>query len=163
MDLRAVLLAVCVCAIPHGEAAQLYKSVTRDGRITYSDRPPEDARASTSVINVETHGNEVAARAAPAAQSREDNEKIIRRRPPEPDRSAVLAATHALDEARKALIAAQESSTPEDWIYFGPNNPVGMLRAPKPEFQARLESLEKQVKVAEITLDDAERKVRLGF
>jgi len=145
---------------PARRGAQLYKSVTSDGRVTYSDRPPEDARASTSVIKVDTRGNELAARAAPVIvgpRGESENEKIIRRRPPEPDRSAVLAATRALEEARQALAAAQESSTPDDWIYFGTG------RAPRPEYLARLESLETRVKGAETALADAERKVRLGF
>jgi hypothetical protein len=86
-----------------------------------------------------------------------DYAEIIRRRAPVDDEARIIQARERLEAARQALAAAQESSTPDDWIYFGPNNPLGMRRAPRPEYQARLENLERNVQIAEEQLRTAER------
>jgi hypothetical protein len=65
-----------------------------------------------------------------------------------------------VDAARSALADAQEGSSAEDWIYFGPNNPVGMRRAPRPEYAQRLQRLEGDVVAAENELRDLERDAR---
>ena len=55
---------------------------------------------------------------------------------------------------------AQANSTAEDWYYFGPNNPVGMRRAPRPEYSERLQRLEGDLLVAEDELARLERELR---
>jgi multidrug efflux pump subunit AcrA (membrane-fusion protein) len=86
-------------------------------------------------------------------------EELIRRRPAAPNDTAVRSAQARLEQARAALAAAQASSAPDDWIYFG----AGRGRAPRPEYEARLDSLDSEVKAAEQQLADEERKLRLGY
>jgi hypothetical protein len=166
--LRRGKFALFVLALAAGasHAAQLYKSIGPDGRVTYSDRPPAGA-ARVEVIPVEPAGPRVdrAPNSAPSAstatpQVQPDYEQIIRRRKVVDD-SEVKAAERALAAARAALQEAQENSTPEDWQYFGGRWGRGG-RFPKPEYAARLEALEQGVKQAEGALTEAQRRFRLA-
>ena len=159
MNLRiAILVVLGVLAFDAG-AVVLYKHVDEKGRVTYFDRPvmPGDG-ARLERLDIDTSANPARV-APPAATARveSENERIIRRRPAEPDTRPLDAARQRLDAARGALEAAQASSTPEDWIYFG-----NRTRAPRPEYLARIESLENAMKAAEADVAEQERRVRLG-
>jgi hypothetical protein len=153
-----------------GHAVQLYKSTGPDGRVTYSDVPPA-ASTRAEVVTVDTSANAFdagrsrapsAARqpATAAAKPETVYEQIIRRRTVVDDRE-VKAAEKALEAARSALRNAQENSTAEDWIYAG-GRWGKPSRFPTPEYAARIEALEKQVKQSEEALAEAERRLRLA-
>jgi hypothetical protein len=62
--------------------------------------------------------------------------------------------------ARSPPADALANSPPEDWYYFGPNTPVGMRRAPRPEYTERLARLEGDLLEAEAELARLERELR---
>jgi len=84
-------------------------------------------------------------------------EELIRRRPASPNEAAVRNAQARLDRARAALENAQNNSVAEDWIYYGNGH-----RGPRPEYAARLDSLDAELKAAQEQLADEERRARLG-
>jgi hypothetical protein len=141
-------------------AAVLYKLTDNRGRVTYVDALPKDFAGTVQRMNIDT-AEHVITLQEPAVRSlrtQAENEAIIRRLPvPNPSEEQVRVARLKAAAARAALESAQNNSTPDDWIYFGPGNPVGMRRAPRPEFQARLESLERDVQQAEDEVRAAER------
>jgi len=144
-------------------AVVLYKAIDANGRVTYSDSPPPAGIAARVVpLDIDTD----ALPTAPAwrdsfsqSAGARDLEELIVRRPAQPSDAGVRAAQARLDRARAELEFAQDNSTPDDWIYFGRTQ----RRAPRPEYLARLNSLEAEVAAAQTALDDEERKLRLGF
>ena len=143
-------------------AAVLYKLVDPAGPVTYTDAIPRGWSGPVTRIEVDTSANQVtpdripevlAAAPSPAASL--------------PPRRAGVSAEERLrfararvDAARMALADTQAHSTAEDWYYFGPNNPVGVRRAPRPEYAARLERLEGDLLAAEDELTRLERELR---
>jgi len=140
-------------------ATVLYKLVDLDGHVTYTDAVPRGWSGPVTRIDVDTSANNVApaqipevlaaaplpVQTRPAGASAEERLRFARAR---------------VDAARSALADAQANSTPEDWYYFGPNNPVGMRRAPRPEYTARLARLEGDLLEAEDELARLERELR---
>ncbi|HYC37679.1 MAG TPA: hypothetical protein VEC19_14730 [Usitatibacter sp.] len=157
----AVLLALAATEA-WGEVL-VYKLTDRAGNVTYSDRVPRGFDGQVERRLIEPGERSVrlpdpVAAGTDVARAETDWEKIIRSRPaPDPSEARVAAARARLANARQALENAQNNSTAEDWIYFGPNNPAGMRRAPRPEYQERLARLEAEVLAAEEALRIAER------
>lgn len=162
--MKTLAIAALLALAFDAGAVVLYKSIDATGRVTYSDQPPSANGARSVVpIDVDPYPPAAAPYKPPVALSRgEDLDQIIRRRPAAANDARVRAAQARLDAARAALEAAQASSTPEDWVYFG-IRPGGPNRMPRPEYLARLESLDADVKAAEGQLADEERRLRLGF
>jgi glutaredoxin len=50
--LRVFLCALCLCSAAHAE--KLYKVVGPDGKITYTDRPPEDGKSKISTMEIQS-------------------------------------------------------------------------------------------------------------
>ena len=125
----------------------LYKLTGRDGAVTYVDAVPKGFAGNVEKLVIDPGEHSV------RLADRLENEQVIRRRAPADPREAKVAAAQArLEQAKQALESAQASSTPEDWIYMGPGR-----RAPRPEYEARLNQLEQQVRAAEESLRVAER------
>jgi hypothetical protein len=145
-------------------ATTLYKLVGPDGKVTYTQSVPADFQGRVSRLDIDPDANRSASPPAPKAGSGDvsretEAEKIIRRRPP--DNGPVVAAARAkAAAARRTFEDARDNSTPDDWIYVGPNNPLGMRRFPKPEYEARLASLEQAAKQAEEEASEVERNNR---
>ena len=160
---RISLAAGLVSLAFNAGAVVLYKTIDANGRVTYSDSPPRAGNAARVVpLDIDTSAlPTVPAWRSSLAQSAgaRDLEELIVRRPAQPSDAGVRAAQARLDRARAQLQFAQDNSTPDDWIYFGRTQ----RRAPRPEYLARLESLEAEVASAQAALDDEERKLRLGF
>lgn len=159
--LKTSLALLLIAAATEVYGATLYKLTSPSGEITYSDAVPKGFRGTVKRLDIDTR--ERVAVLAPGAQGQvqatvPDYAEILRRRPPADESEARIAeARERLEAARRALADAQENSTAEDWINFGRFNKSGMRRAPRPEYQARLESLERDVQVAEEQLRRAER------
>ena len=151
-------IAVLAC---NAGAVVLYKSIDANGRVTYSDQPPRGAVTRVVPLEIDISAlptvpawRESLAQSAGAA----DIEDLIRRRPTAPNEAAVRAAQARRDRARAALDSAQNNSLAEDWIYYGNGH-----RGPRPEYAARLDSLDAELKAAEQQVADEERKARLGY
>jgi hypothetical protein len=132
----------------------IYKIIGKDGKVTYSSEPPPgDAKATK--VDIAPGNTAVAPKAGPREET--EYEKVIRRKPaPSGNDGAVRQARDRLEAARKALENARESVDPEDWTYT--NRPgVGPRRFPRPDYTARLERLEADVKSAEEAVAEAER------
>lgn len=85
-----------------------------------------------------------------------EGEEVTRWRPPD-NEAQIEAARLRARAARKAFEDARDNSTPDDWVYVGPDNPLGMRRFRKPEYEARLAELERQATLAERELAELER------
>ena len=151
---RIALSLVIALAAADASAAVLYKLTDRQGRVTYSDSPPKDFAGSVQRMNIDTgeHVITLQESAVRSLRSQAENEEIIRRRPdPAPGEERLRSARLKAAAARAALEAAQNNSTPDDWIY----SPGG--RAPRPEYEARLQQLEREALAAEEEARNAER------
>ena len=162
--MRILLLAALVTALAAGDAAaaRLYKLTDAKGRVTYVDRAPAgfdgrvepiDIDTSASTVKLPNAGDAVRNSAAAQVIHRGQEQKLSSIKAAELE---IEQARTQVEAARRALQDAQDNSLAEDWIYF-PNR----FRAPRPEYAARLESLDAAVKAAETNLADAERKLRL--
>lgn len=159
--LKTSLALLLVAAATEVYGATLYKLTDASGEVTYSDAVPKGFRGTVKRLDIDTSEKVAVLTPGPRGQVQAspppDYAEIIRRRAPVDDEARIIQARERLEAARQALAAAQESSTPDDWIYVGPNNPLGMRRAPRPEYQARLDNLERNVQIAEEQLRTAER------
>lgn len=159
--LKTSLALLLIAAATEVYGAILYKLTSPSGEVIYTDTVPRGFRGTVKRLEIDT--SERVAVLTPGARRQvqanaPDFAGIISRRPPVDEEEIRIAqARQRLESARQALAAAQENSTADDWIYFGPNNPAGMRRAPRPEYQARLENLERDVQIAEEELRAAER------
>lgn len=160
MLVKASLTLLLFTVASEAWGTTLYKLTEPSGRITYADSVPRGFPGAVQRLDIDTSEHVVTLPEASRGevQVRPDYAEIIRRRPPPPDEARILGARERLEAARRALADAQENSTAGDWIYFGPRNPLGMRRAPRPEYQARLEQLERDVQVAEERLRLAEAR-----
>jgi hypothetical protein len=160
--IRTSLALLLIAAATEAYGTTLYKLTDPSGEVTYTDAVPKGFRGTVKRLDMDTSAKVAvitpSARAGEVEATVPDYAEIIRRRPPVDENEVRIAEARArLEAARRALTDAQENSPATDWIYFGPNNPAGMRRAPRPEYQARLESLERNVQIAEEQLRMAER------
>jgi hypothetical protein len=160
--MKRLFLSIGLAALAcHAGAVVLYKSIDASGRVTYSDQPPSGGAARVTPLEIDTSALPTANlwRDSIAQQAGASNiEELVRRRPAEPNEAAVRDAQARVDRARAALDNAQNNSIAEDWIYYGNGH-----RGPRPEYAARLESLDTELKAAEQQLAEEERKARLGY
>jgi len=97
MKIFATVAALLLASVALSAGAQVYKSVTPDGRVTYGDKPVPGARVSQVDVDKGLIG------VAPVTP--EDRDGLVRRL----DQQRVLAAerTRSVDEARRALEQAE--------------------------------------------------------
>lgn len=157
----SLALLLLIAAATEAYGTTLYKLTDATGQVTYADAVPKGFRGTVKRLDIDTSDKVAVLSPGPRGQVQAtvpDYPEIIRRRAPVDDNAARVAqARERLEAARAALAAAQESSSPDDWIYLGPRNPLGMKRAPRPEYEARLSRLEREVRLAEEALAAAER------
>ena len=151
---RIALTLFIALAAADASAAVLYKLTDSRGHVTYVDTPPKDFAGTVQRMDIDT-GERVITLQEPAVRelrSLAENEEILRRRPAaDPGIERVRAARLKAAAARAALDSAQNNSLAEDWIYFRGG------RAPRPEYEARLQQLERDVQQAEEEVRTAER------
>ncbi len=158
--LELILTSLLVLAVAQAASAQaLYKYTDKDGKVSYSDKPPKpgekaelvktDANVnvisapSNKVEGVKQSLQEVNARAAARANLRE---KL---------RADVDTAKATLEQAKKALEDGREA-TPEERQIIVRQGGNAVLR--KPEYYERIAVLEAAVKQAEENLAKAQEK-----
>jgi hypothetical protein len=142
-------------------AAVLYKLVDPTGNVTFADAVPSGFRGDITRIDVDTSAMPTRPTMDIAKESVRLDAALAARRLAEVRREDEIAAARArVAAASAALEEAQNNSVASDWVYVGPNNPVGMRRFPRPEYQARLSQLESELLAAQGTLDRLERDAR---
>lgn len=158
--LKTVLGVLLALIATDAWAVVLYKLTDRAGNVTYADAVPKGFDGQVKPLTIDP-GQHVAP-SPPATRPPSEYERMLRTPPAaivavDAREQRIRAARAKFEEARRALDDAQNNSSAEDWIYLGPNNPVGMRRMPRPEYQARLETLSNNLARAQEELRAAER------
>jgi hypothetical protein len=156
----SVVFSLVAIAVDAG-AAVLYKLVDPLGRITFADMVPEGFEGTVTRMVVDTGPKTIAPERIPEVLARTpiDHEAVVPRRVVS-DEERLKVAAERVETARAALQVAQETSDASDWIYLGPNNPLGMRRMPRPEYQDRLARLEQEAAAAVNDYDTLRRQLR---
>lgn len=155
----AALLAAFATA--DAGAAVLYKLVDPLGRITFSDTVPRSFDGTVTRLDIDTGTNVITPTPSGEAVLRAPVEyDLLVRRPDTSGEERLRLAAQRVEDARLALAEAQDNSLAEDWIYLGPDNPLGMRRMPRPEYQARLDQLAGNVVIAEAEYDALRGRLR---
>jgi len=169
-SISAVMLAgvMALAAAGMGHAQALWKYTDKDGKVTYSDKEPkkgEKAQLVTSdpaanVIDAPKNTGE----AAPQKSREEKNRVAERENQRNQLRDALDAAKAELEAAKSALEAGREPLPEEIQLVVGrtpTGAPTGANAAMrKPEYYARIKSLEEAVKKAEEKVENADRDYR---
>ena len=133
-------------------AQTLYKLIDKDGKVTYSEKPPKDFDGKVVPLNIDPNANTAtlpkpsaspapAARTAPSAASNSADK--------------VQAARDKVESAKKALQDAIDNPREDEIQRVG--NKGGFTRpVPTEEYQKRLEGLKENVRKAEEELKVAE-------
>ena len=171
-SIPAIMLAgaAALTATSFGYAQALWKYTDKDGKVTYSDKAPkkgENAQLVTSdpaanVIEAPKNTREG------VPQKMQDGKNRAAEREGKRDQlsNALKAANDELDAARAALEAGREPLANEVQIIVGrsptgaPTSANAIIR--KPEYYARIASLEEAVKKAEANVEIAEQNARRG-
>ncbi|MGZ5032700.1 MAG: DUF4124 domain-containing protein [Usitatibacter sp.] len=180
--ITATVVAACVFAFD-AAAQTLYKLIDKNGKVTYSEKPPKDYDGQVIPMNIDPKANTMAAPKAPAPQREQaegkgatENEKIIRRRIVT-DSDRLQEARDRVEAARKAYEDARDNPGEEDlnWIARGaspqgaPKAPAlpqpgqkgtGARPVPTDEYVARVAALEKAWHDAEEQLRALEKELR---
>jgi hypothetical protein len=169
--LSFALAGLLGCAISGAADAQgLWKYTDKDGKVTYSDKPPKKgetaqlvtADPSANIIDAPTKAGEGNTRRSEERESK--GRKNERDRANENLRAALEAAKAELDAAKAALESGKDPLPSETQIIVGRNkagDPTGansIMR--KPEYYSRIAALEEAVKKAEEKVDTAEKNFR---
>lgn len=161
---RALCAAVVALALGDAAAVTLYKHVDPSGRVTYSDQPPAAPAKRLERFDVDPGppGTPPAApRYVPSETAQQLSRQFAESRARERAAEAVVtAAERELDAAKHRLFAAQESNDPEDFWWVGAAMGRNPTRLPRPEYLARVEALEGDLRAAEEKLAEARRRAR---
>lgn len=160
----AILTLFAVFAASLADAQQLWKYVDKDGKVTYSDKPPRKDEKAEEVKNdpkanvIESHKVPAAAPAKGTAGSAATPDRAKAR---DDAMKNVDAARASLDAAKKALEAGKEPQAGETQIIVGrtgEGKPTGINSVMrKPEYYERVKALEDAVTAAEKNLEEAEK------
>ncbi|HEX4859336.1 MAG TPA: DUF4124 domain-containing protein [Usitatibacteraceae bacterium] len=148
------------------DAQGLWKYTDKDGKVTYSDKPPKPGEKAEQVKNdpnanvIESvKGKSTAAPASPKT-SPPKAAPVDRRAQLDAAIAAVAAARAELEAARKALEDGREPLPEEVTVTVGrtktgaTSGSNSVIR--KPEYYERVALLEETVRVAEVKLEEAE-------
>jgi hypothetical protein len=157
----ALVFAGSALAMDDAAAMAVYKLIGKDGKVTYTQLPPSNFDGSISRLDIDADANAVTL-PAPVSRAELTRKEVVAgkvvRPLSVPDGDRLEAAQKRVDAAQRALEDAQNNAGPEDYIWFGPNNPLGMRRALKPEYLARISQLEQDLNLAQEDLKTAERR-----
>jgi hypothetical protein len=142
--------ALALGLLAAGASAQpLYKLIDRNGKVTYSEKPPKDFDGQVIRLDIDPKAN-TATLPKPGAPA---SEAISASRASD-DR--VRAAKEKLESARKAYEKARDNPRDEDLTFIG-NKGGGTRPVPSEEYSKKLQALEQAVKDAEEEVKRAER------
>jgi len=144
--------AIALLAAPCVDAQTLYKLIGKDGKVTYSEKPPKDFDGKVIRMDIDPKANTATlpegsrlregGEASKSAAARDDQLKAARAR---------------VDAARKALEEARANPGEGDIARMGIKG-GGTRPVPTEDYQRRLEQLERDVKDAEDALQKLERE-----
>jgi len=146
----AALLAVFFASDAPAQA--LYKLIDKNGKVTYSEKPPKDFDGKVIRMDIDPNANTAtlpkpAARAEPEAAKRAPAAATAA--------GAVATAREKLEAARKALQDARDNPREGDVQWMG-NKGGGTRAIESDDFKKRLATLEQDVRRAEEELKVAE-------
>ncbi len=151
-------------AVAQAQTSTLYKHVDKDGKVTYSDKPPpkdEEARkdgTASKKLGMDNERNVIKstpkssdAPNSKAADNRKKNESIAKEK-------AYEDARKAYDAARAAYESGKEPRE-DEWRTVGVSK-GSPARVPNEAYEERIKRLEAAVAAAEQQLREAERALR---
>jgi hypothetical protein len=154
----ALTLGLCLPAAS-ALAETLYKLIDKNGKVTYSEKPPKDFDGKVIRLDIDPNANTATlpkpAAKGEGARQETESEKIIRRQAPNND-DRIREAKAKLEAARQALADAQSNESDGDFMIVR-NAGGGVRRVPTPDYAARLAALEKAITDAELALSNAEK------
>jgi hypothetical protein len=155
MRTYATAMLLVLAAAAAAQTAQIYKSVDKEGNVTYSEEPPPGVEAQP--ITVDTHPTPQRRQEAEDVRSRmlQEGQEVDRRLAQERQRRETLQielerAQQALADARRELDTGLEPLPGER---IGTVSGKSRLRE---EYFARIEKLKDAVKAAERQVQDAQ-------
>lgn len=163
VERSTILLMTLVCVIAlHAHAQTLYKVVDKDGKVTYTDKPPKETDKKTTVKEVKIDPNaNITKLNNKDSSGREQKFADIKARGDERAskrdklQADVEGAEQALEKAKKSLEIGRTPLEGEGRIIVGKG---GNSVQRTPEYDKRIEGLEAAVKKAESALKDAQVK-----
>jgi hypothetical protein len=144
----AAFLAVAFLA--DASAQTLYKLVDKNGKVTYSEKPPKDFDGKVIRMDIDPNANTAT---LPKPTVRPEPEAA--RRAPAAGAGAVEAAREKVDAARKALQDARDNPGEGDIQRLGKKG-GGTRPVESEEYRKRLATLEENVRKAEEELKVAQ-------
>jgi hypothetical protein len=148
--------AACGCLAASVASAAIYKLVDKQGRVTYSSEPaPSGFEGGVTRLEIDVNAN-VGSSNLPAEAKPPRAPRTAALLGPSRDQLLVDARGRA-EEARRAYEELRDNASADNYIYFGPGNPVGMRRMPKPEYVERLAVLERAMQAADAEVGRLER------
>jgi hypothetical protein len=157
-----VALALGIGAAALDASAQtLYKLIDKNGKVTYSEKPPKDFDGKVIRLDIDPNANTAtlpkpAPPPAPAAGGSAGNSDApVSKTQPKSSGDKVQDARDRLDAAKKALENARNNPGESDLSFIG-NKGGGTRPVPSDAYTAKLAALEAAVKAAEEELKRAE-------
>jgi len=154
---RMILAAVLAMALP-AAAETLYKLVSPDGKITYSQEPPKNFDGKVIKLEIDPNANTAEGRKVPpkAAGKPKSNLEVIQANPNAAHEDKIEAAKEKLAAAREAYEQARDNPGPDDVQRIGTVK-GGARPVLSESYVKRLEKLEGDMKQAQAELDRLER------
>lgn len=144
--------AVALLAASASVGAQtLYKLIGKDGKVTYSEKPPKDFDGKVIRMDIDPKANTAT---LPEGSRLHEQSEASKRAGARDDR--LKAARARVDAARKALEDARANPGEGDIARMGIKG-GGTRPVPTEDYQQRLAKLERDVKEAEDELQKLER------
>ncbi len=156
------LIALCVVLSCAASAQTVYKEVDKDGKVTYTDKKPDDNSKKTEKVDINTNRNitqplakkeEKEEREGSSRSSAKPEQRIAR------DNDLLEKLTQARENLERAKEALASAQTPADdeWI-----NTIRGARIPSEAYYQRVKTFEDAVKKAEEDLASAETAYQRG-
>ena len=134
------------------EAQTLYKLIGKDGKVTYSEKPPKDFDGKVIRMDIDPKANTATLPEASRLREGSEASKSAAARDDQ-----LKAARARVDAARKALEEARANPGEADIARMGIKG-GGTRPVPTEDYQRRLEQFERDVKDAEDALQKLERE-----
>ena len=138
-------------ASPGADAQTLYKLIGKDGKVTYSEKPPKDFDGKVIRMDIDPKANTAT---LPEGSRLHEQSEASKRAAARDDQ--LKAARLRVDAARKALEDARANPAEGDIARMGIKG-GGTRPVPTEDYQQRLAKLERDVKEAEDDLAKLER------
>jgi hypothetical protein len=153
----AVALVFAAAAFAADACAQtLYKLVDKNGKVTYSEKPPKDFDGKVIRLDIDPNANTATLpKAPPAAERGGRNSDARREGKTQSKEDRVQLARDKLDAARRAYEQARDNPGEEDIARMGKKG-GGTRPVMSEAYTAKLGALEAAVKQAEEELRRAE-------